>query len=84
VIIPTAEFHGNIYIYTLLEVFDEQTNRNSIHEETQSRLKSGNDGCLSVQNVQSFSLLSKNINIRSNKSIIVPVVLYGCEVGLLH
>jgi hypothetical protein len=37
------------------------TNQNSIHEEIKSRLKSGNACYLSVQNVSSASLLSKNI-----------------------
>jgi len=37
------------------------TNQNSIHEEIKSRLKSGNAGYHSVQNLLSSSLLSKNI-----------------------
>jgi hypothetical protein len=32
-----------------------------------------------VQNLLSSRLLSKNIKIRINKIIILPVVLYGCE-----
>jgi hypothetical protein len=32
-----------------------------------------------VQNLLSSRLLSKNIKIRIYKSIILPVVLYGCE-----
>ena len=64
----------------LLEVFDKQTNPNSTHEQTQTRLNSGNDGSLSVQNVLSFSLLSTNLNIKSSRNIILPVVLYGFEV----
>ena len=35
------------------------TNQNSIHEEIKSRLKSGNAGCHSVQNLLSSSLVSK-------------------------
>jgi hypothetical protein len=42
-------------------------------------LNSGNAGYHSVQNLLSSRLLSKNINIRLYKSIIFPVVLYGCE-----
>jgi hypothetical protein len=61
-------------------VFDKQTNPNSTHEQTQTRLNSGNDGSLSVQNVLSFSLLSTNLNIKSSRNIILPVVLYGFEV----
>jgi len=37
----------------------------------------------SVQNVLSSSLLSKNIKIKIYRTIILPVVLYGCESWLL-
>jgi len=33
----------------------------------------------SVQNLLSSSLLSKNIKIKIYRTIILPVVLYGCE-----
>jgi sorting nexin-29 len=55
------------------------TNRNSIHEEIKSRLKLGNACCHSVQNLLSSRLLSKNTKIRVYRTIILPVVLYGCE-----
>ena len=61
-------------------MFDKQTNKNSTNEKTQTILKSRNDSSLSVQNVLSFSLLSKNLNIKSSRIIILPVVLYGFEV----
>jgi hypothetical protein len=32
-----------------------------------------------VQNLLSFSLLSKNLKIKIHGTIILPVVLYGCE-----
>jgi hypothetical protein len=32
-----------------------------------------------VQDISSSSLLSKNIKIRIYRTVIVPVVLYGCE-----
>jgi hypothetical protein len=51
--------------------------KNSIHEEIKSRLKSGNACYHSVQNLFSSSLLSKNGNIKIYR--ILPVVLYGCE-----
>jgi hypothetical protein len=54
-------------------------NRNSIHEEIKSRLKSGNAGYHSVQNLLSSRLLSKNTKIRVYRTVILPVVLYGCE-----
>jgi hypothetical protein len=58
-------------------------NQNSIQEEITSSLKSGNAGCLSVQKLLSASLLSKNINIKIYRSIILPVVLYGSEIWSL-
>jgi hypothetical protein len=54
------------------------TNQNSIQEEIKRRLKSGNAGYYSVQNLLSSSLLSKNLKIYGN--IILPVDLYGCEI----
>jgi hypothetical protein len=53
--------------------------RNSIQEEIKSRLKSGNACYHSVQDLLSSSLLSKNLKIKIYRSIILPVVLYGCE-----
>jgi len=55
------------------------TNQNSIAEEIKSRLKSGSACYHSVQNVLSSRLLSKNLNIKIYRTIILPVVLYGCE-----
>jgi hypothetical protein len=43
------------------------------------RLNSGNACYHLVQKLLSFRLLSKNIKIRIYKTIILPVVLYGCE-----
>ena len=55
------------------------TNQNSIQEETKSKLKSGNSCYHSVQNLLSSSLLSKNFNIMIYRTIILSLVLYGCE-----
>jgi hypothetical protein len=55
------------------------TNENLIHEEIKRRLNSGNACYSSVQNLLSSRLLSKNVKIRIQKTIILPVVLYGCE-----
>jgi hypothetical protein len=55
------------------------TNQNSIQEEIKSRLKSGNACYYSVQNLLSSTLLSKNLKVRIYRTIILPVVLYGCE-----
>jgi hypothetical protein len=43
------------------------------------RLNSGNAFYHSVQNNLSSGLLSKNIKLRIHKTIILPVVPYGCE-----
>jgi len=51
------------------------TNKNSIQEEIKSRLKLGNVCYYSVQNLLPSSLLSKKIY----RTIILPVVLYGCK-----
>jgi hypothetical protein len=48
-------------------------------QETESRLKSGNACYHSVQNLLSSSLLSKNVKIKIYRTIMLPVVLYGCE-----
>ena len=55
------------------------TRRNSIQEEIKSRLKPGNGCYHSVQNILSYSLLSENIKIKIYRTIILPVVSYGCE-----
>jgi len=54
-------------------------NQNSILEEIKSRLKSGNAFYHLVQNLVSSSLLSKNLKIKIYRTVILPVVLYGCE-----
>jgi hypothetical protein len=85
------------------------TNQNSIQEEIKSTLESRNAGYYSVQNLLSYSLLSKNLKINAlnaelnhicyllallgahhilhmsrirvkiYRTIILPVVSYGCE-----
>ena len=55
------------------------TNQNSIQKEINSRLKLGNACYHSVQNLLSSSLPSKNLKIKIYRTIILPVVLYGCE-----
>jgi len=55
------------------------TNQNSIREEIKSSLQPGNSCYHSVQHLLSSSLLSKNVKIKTYKTIILPVILYGCE-----
>jgi len=54
-------------------------NRNYIQKEIKSTSKSGNACYHLVQNLLSSSSLSKNIKIMIHRTIILPVVLYGCE-----
>ena len=51
------------------------TNQNSTPEEIKRRLKSGDACYYSVQNLLSSSLLSKNLKIKIERTIILPVVL---------
>ena len=55
------------------------TDQNSFQEEIKNRLKLVNACYYSVQNLLSSRLLSKNINIKIYRTIILSVVLYGCE-----
>jgi hypothetical protein len=57
------------------------TNQSLIQEEIKRRLNSGIACYHSVQNLLSSRLLSKNVKvkIRIYKTIILPLVLYGCE-----
>jgi hypothetical protein len=54
------------------------TNQNLIQEEIKRRLNSDNACYHLVQNLFSH-LLSKDVKIRIYKTIILPLVLYGCE-----
>jgi uncharacterized protein (UPF0332 family) len=55
------------------------TSQNSVQEEIKSRLTARNACYYSVQNLLSSSLLSKNIKNKIHNTIILLVVLYGCE-----
>jgi hypothetical protein len=51
--------------------------------DTKSRLNIKNACYLSVQNLWSSSLLSKNIKIKIHRTITLSAVLYGCETWCL-
>jgi hypothetical protein len=55
------------------------TNQNLIQEEIKRGSNSGNAFYHSVQKLLSSRLLSKNVNVRIYETVILPVVLYGCE-----
>ena len=51
------------------------TNTNDIREEIKRRINMGN----ALEKIVSSRLLSKKLKVRTYKTIILPVVLYGCE-----
>jgi hypothetical protein len=55
------------------------TDQNCMQEEIKSRLNSGNACYHSVQSLLSSRLLSRNVEVKIYKTIILPVLLYGCE-----
>jgi hypothetical protein len=55
------------------------TNQNRFQEEIRRGMNFGNACYHSVQNLVSSRLLSRNLKIRIYETIILPVVLYGCE-----
>jgi hypothetical protein len=55
------------------------TDQNCMHEEIKSKLNSGNACFHSVQSLLSSCLLSRILKVKIYKTIILPVVLYGCE-----
>jgi hypothetical protein len=55
------------------------TDQNCMQEKINSRLNSGNACYYSVQSLLSSRLLSTNVKVKINKTIILPVVLYECE-----
>ena len=67
------------HLDNILSLPSELLEQNSIAEEIKSRLRSGNACYHSVQNLLSSRLLSKNLKIKIYRTIILPVVLHGCE-----
>jgi hypothetical protein len=50
-----------------------------VHKEIKSRLNSGNACYHSVQSLLSSCLFTRNLKVKIYKTIILPVVLHGCE-----
>ena len=70
---------NNKLLKTLKYLGSLLTNQNYIREEIKCGLKAGISCYYSVQTLLSSRLLSKNLIIKIHKTIILPVVLYGCE-----
>jgi hypothetical protein len=65
--------------FFIVQVFWNNSNKsNLIWEDIKRRLNSGNACCHSVQNLPSSRLLLINVKI-IYETIILPVILYGCE-----
>ncbi|KAJ4435247.1 hypothetical protein ANN_23825 [Periplaneta americana] len=59
------------------------TNINDTREEIKRRINMGNACYYSVEKLLSSNLLSKNLKVRIYKTVILPVLLYGCETWTL-
>ena len=55
------------------------TNTNDMREEIKRRINMGSACNYSLEKILSFRLLSKKLKVKTYKTIILPVVLYGCE-----
>jgi uncharacterized protein (UPF0548 family) len=55
------------------------TNQNDIHDEIKSRLNSGNAYYYSAHKRLLSCHRSRNLKIKIHKTVILPVVLYGCK-----
>jgi hypothetical protein len=55
------------------------TYQNSIQEGIKSRLTLGNAYYYSMQNLLSSRFISRNLKIKIYRTIVFPVILYGCE-----
>jgi len=80
----SVETKGFFFIFKVFRYLGTAlTNQNSIAEEIKSRLRSGNACHHLVQNLLSSRMPSRNLKIKRYRTIILPVVLYGCETWLL-
>jgi hypothetical protein len=59
------------------------TYHNCIHKYIKNRLNSGNAATI-LFSLLSSPLLCKNLNIKIYKTLILPIVFYGCETKSYH
>jgi hypothetical protein len=62
-----------------IQIHGDDTYQNDIYDESKSRLNSGNACYNPIQNLLSSHLVTKKLKIKTYKTVIFPVVLYGCE-----
>jgi hypothetical protein len=55
------------------------TNQIWIQEQIKRKFNSGNACCRSVHNLLSSRLLSKTVKIKTLETLILRIVLYGCD-----
>jgi hypothetical protein len=68
-----------ILLFEHPQILGDDTNQNDNRDEIKSRLNLGNACYYSVQNLLSSRLISKKLKIKIYKTVILPVVLYGCR-----
>ena len=59
------------------------TNTIYMREEIKRRINMGNACYYSLEKILSSRLLSNKLKVKACKTIILPVVLYGCEIWSL-
>ena len=57
-----------------------ETNTNDIREDIKRRINMGNACYYSLDKILSSRLLCKKLKVKTYKTIMLPVVLYGCEI----
>ena len=67
----------------LVTIYTTLTKKESFHEEIKSGLKSGKASHHSVQNLLSYCLLSKHMNIKIYRTVTLRTLLYGYKASSL-
>ena len=62
-----------------VQISGSNNNKYYIHEEIKPRINMGNACYYTLEKILSSHLLSKKLKVNTYKTIILPVMLYGCE-----